>query len=96
MKDEEIKSQINALIRDEIQDIINDYVDAKEITEEVVKQNGLGFVDKDEDDELKVSISQKEIDKILKEYKKIKKGQKSNLTEIKKLGLVDKHGRPLS
>lgn len=96
MKDEEIKSQINALIRDEIQDVINDYVDAKEITEEVVKQNGLGFVDKDEDDELKVSISQKEIDKILKEYKKIKKGQKSNLTEIKKLGLVDKHGRPLS
>jgi len=96
MKDEEIKSQINALIRDEIQDVINDYVDAKKISEEVVKQNGLGFVDKDEDDELKVSISQKEIDKILKEYKKIKKGQKSNLTEIKKLGLVDKHGRPLS
>ena len=96
MKDEEIKSQINALIRDEIQDVINDYVDAKKISEEVVKQNGLGFVDKDEEDELKVSISQKEIDKILKEYKKIKKGQKSNLTEIKKLGLVDKHGRPLS
>jgi len=95
MKDEEIKSQINALIRDEIQDVINDYVDAKKISEEVVKQNGLGFVEKDEDDELKVSISQKEIDKILKEYKKIKKGQKSNLTEIKKLGLVDKHGRPL-
>ena len=96
MKDEEIKSQINALIRDEIQDVINDYVDAKKISEEVVKQNGLGFVDKDEDDELKVSISQKEIDKILKEYKKSKKGQKSNLTESKKLGLVDKHGRPLS
>ena len=95
MKDEEIKSQINALIRDEIQDVINDYVDAKKISEEVVKQNGLGFVEKDEEDELKVSISQKEIDRILKEYKKIKKGQKSNLTEIKKLGLVDKHGRPL-
>ena len=67
MKDEEIKSQINALIRDEIQDVINDYVDAKEISKEVVKQNGLGFVEKDEEDELKVSISQKEIDKILKE-----------------------------
>ena len=42
-----------------------------------------------------MKISKSEIDKILKEYKKIKKNEKSNLTEVKKLGLVDKHGNPL-
>ena len=91
MNDDDIKEQINALIRDEIQDTINDYVDAKE----TVEQSGLGFVEKEDEKELKVSISQQEIDNILKEYKKIKKGQRSNLTHIKKLGLVDKNGRPL-
>tara|TARA_B100002019_G_scaffold170979_1_gene147822 strand:- start:234 stop:512 length:279 start_codon:yes stop_codon:yes gene_type:complete len=91
MNDDDIKEQINALIRDEIQDTINDYVEAKEVVEE----SGLGFVEKEDEKELKVSISQKEIDNILKEYKKIKKGQRSNLTHIKKLGLVDKNGRPL-
>ena len=45
--------------------------------------------------QLKVNVSQAEIDKIIKEYKRIKKGERSNLTHIKKLGLVDKHGRPL-
>ena len=30
MKDEELRKQINELIRDEIQDVINDYVDEKE------------------------------------------------------------------
>ena len=91
MNDDDIKEQINALIRDEIQDTINDYVDAKE----TVEQSGLGFVEKEDEKELKVSISQQEIDNILKEYKKIKKGQRSNLSHIKKLGLVDKNGRPL-
>tara|TARA_A100001234_G_C12423032_1_gene299488 strand:+ start:144 stop:422 length:279 start_codon:yes stop_codon:yes gene_type:complete len=91
MNDDDIKEQINALIRDEIQDTINDYVEAKEVVEE----SGLGFVEKEDEKELKVSISQQEIDNILKEYKKIKKGQRSNLTHIKKLGLVDKNGRPL-
>ena len=36
-----------------------------------------------------------EVDKILKEYKKIKRKEKSNFNQIKKLGLVDKNGRPL-
>ena len=43
-------------------------------------------------------IGQKDIDtfdKIIKEYKKSKKFKRSNLGQIKKLGLVDKHGRPL-
>ena len=93
MNDELLKAQINALIRDEIQGVINDYVDDKE---ESVKESGLGFVKKeDEDNQLKVNISKDEVDKLIKEYKKIKRQQKSNFGEIKKLGLLDKDGRPL-
>ena len=91
MNDDDLREQINALIRDEIQDVINDYVDQEEAT----KKTGLGFVPKDGDDELKVNISNAEVDRLLKEYKKLKKSQKSNLYQIKKLGLVDKHGNPL-
>ena len=93
MNDELLKAQINALIRDEIQGVINDYVDDKE---QSVKETGLGFVKKeDEDNQLKVNISKDEVDKLIKEYKKIKRQQKSNFGEIKKLGLLDKDGRPL-
>ena len=42
--------------------------------------------------ELKVNVPNDEVDKILKEYKKIKKRQRSNLNQIK---LLDKHGKPL-
>ena len=91
MNEEDLREQINSLIRDEIQDVINDYVDSVEET----KKAGLGFVSADDDQELKVKVSQKEIDKIIKEYKRIKKEERSNLTHIKKLGLVDKHGNPL-
>ena len=59
------------------------------------EKSGLGFVQSEDDQELKVNVSNKEIDRIIKEYKKIKKGKKSNLSQIKKLGLVDKHGNPL-
>ena len=45
--------------------------------------------------ELKANISQAEVEKLLKEYKKIKKKKKSNFGQIKKLGLLDKHGNPL-
>ena len=91
--DDELRMQIDALIRDNIQEVINDYVDEKD---ESVKESGLGFVKKeDEANELKVNISNDEVDKLIKEYKKIKKNEKSNMNEIKKLGLVDKDGRPL-
>jgi len=60
------------------------------------KKAGLGFVSVDDDNELKIKVSQREIDRIIKEYKKIKKGQRSNISHIKKLGLVDKNGKPLS
>ena len=87
MKDEELRAQINALIRDEIQEGINDYVDTKKESE----KTGLGFVQK-EDEELKVNISNAEVDKLIKEYKKIKKRQKSNLNQIR---LLDKFGNPI-
>ena len=77
----DLKDQVNDIIRDEIQDVINQYVD----------DTGKGF----DGEELKVNIPQDEVDKLLKEYKKIKKKQKSNFGKIKKLGLLDKNGRPL-
>ena len=83
MKEDEIRNSINSVIKDEIQDMINDYVDAEELT----KKSGLGFVSSEEEKELKISVSQREIDKIIKEYKKIKKSEKSNLSAIKKLGV---------
>ena len=88
---DKLRDQINELIRDEIQDVINDYVDAQDETQKA----GLGFVGKDDEKELRVNISQSEVDKLIKEYKKIKKREKSNLSQVKKLGLVDKDGNPL-
>ena len=87
MKDEELRAQINALIKDEIQEGINDYIDTKEESE----KSGLGFVD-NKDEELKVNIPEAEVDKLIKEYKKIKKRQKSNLNQIR---LLDKFGNPI-
>ena len=55
----------------------------------------MGFVTSEEAKNLKVKVSNAEIDKIIKEYKRIKKKEKSNLSQVKRLGLVDKHGRPL-
>ena len=92
MNEEELRNQINHLIRDEIQENINEYIDSQEET----KKSGLGFVGKEGEQELTVNVSKNEIDKIIKQYKKIKKSERSNLSHIKKLGLVDKHGRPLS
>ena len=91
MNEDVLRNQINQLIRDEIQEGINDYVDEKE----VVEKAGLGFVGKDEEDELKVNVPVSEVDKIIKEYKKIKKKERSNFSQIKKLGLLDQHGRQL-
>ena len=85
MNDEELREQINSLIRGEIQEVINDYVDDKESQVFSMEQTGLGFVEKEEDKELTVNISNDEIDRLIKEYKKIKKGQKSNLGQIRKM-----------
>ena len=87
MKDEELRAQINELIKGEIQEGINDYIDTKEESE----KTGLGFV-QSEDEQLKVNISNKEVDRLIKEYKKIKKRQKSNLNQVR---LLDKFGNPI-
>ena len=87
MKDEELRAQINELIKGEIQEGINDYIDSKEESEKA----GLGFV-QSEDEQLKVNVSNAEVDKLIKEYKKIKKRQKSNLNQIR---LLDKFGNPI-
>ena len=94
MKDELLRQQINDLIRDEIQQNINEYVDENE---KVKTPEGFGgFVaPEDKEKELKVNIPEDEVDKILREYKKIKRKEKSNFSQIKKLGLVDKNGKPL-
>ena len=87
MKDEELRAQINELIKGEIQEGINDYIDTKEESE----KTGLGFV-QSEDEQLKVNVSNSEVDRLIKEYKKIKKRQKSNLNQIR---LLDKFGNPI-
>ena len=78
---DELRDQINDILEAEIQNGINDYIE----------KEGKGF----KGQELKVNVSQDEIDKIIKEYKKIKKQEKSNLSQVKKMGLVDKDGKQL-
>ena len=91
LSDDELRAQINALIRDEIQEGINEYVDSGQGGQGL---KGEGFVPK-EDEDLTVNIPTAEVERLLQEYKKIKRRKKSNLAEVKKMDLVDKHGRPL-
>ena len=91
LSDDELRPQINALIRDEIQEGINEYVDSGQGGQGL---KGEGFVPK-EDEDLTVNIPTAEVERLLQEYKRIKRRKKANLSEVKKLGLVDKNGRPL-
>ena len=91
MDNEMLRSQINDIIEGEIQNGINDYLEEKEEK----KKCGLGFIDPDEGSQLNVRVSKNEVDKIMKEYKRIKRQEKSNLSQVKKMGLLDKDGRPL-
>ncbi len=93
MKEEQLRDQINDIIEGEIQNGINDFLEEKQRKE---SDQGLGFVTSEEAKELKVKVFKDEVEKIMKQYKKIKKKQKSNISQVKKLGLVDKHGRPLN
>ena len=90
---DEIRNQINDIIEGEIQNGINDYLEEKQEKE---KDQGMGFVTSEESKELKVKVFKDEVDKIMKQYKKIKKQQKSNLFQVKKMGLLGKDGRPLN
>ena len=92
MEKDELRSQINDIIEGEIQNQINDYIENKEERE---KTQGVGFVSSDDPKEMKVRVYQSEVDKIIKEYNRIKKQQKSNFNQIKKLDLLDKNGNPL-
>ena len=78
---DELRNQINQIIEADLQLGINEYIE----------KEGKGF----KGEELKVNVSKNEIDKIIKEYKRIKKAEKSNLGAVKKMGLVDKNGKPL-
>ena len=90
---DELRNQINDIIEGEIQNGINDYLEEKQERE---KDQGMGFVTSEETKELKVKVFKDEVDKIMKQYKKIKKQQKSNLFQVKKMGLLGKNGRPLN
>ena len=79
---DELRDQINEIIEADIQLKINDYIE---------KNGNKGF----KGEELKVNIPKSEVDKIIEEYKRIKKDEKSNLGQVKKMDLVDKDGKPL-
>jgi hypothetical protein len=77
----DLKKEINEIIEADIQIALNDYI----------QSNGGG----EKGEKLTAKVSQDEVDKIIEEYKKIKKAEKSNLGAVKKMGLVDKSGNPL-
>tara|TARA_R100001443_G_scaffold89083_1_gene95523 strand:+ start:161 stop:397 length:237 start_codon:yes stop_codon:yes gene_type:complete len=77
----DLKKEINEIIEADIQIALNDYI----------QSNGGG----EKGEKLTAKVSQAEVDKIIEEYKKIKKAEKSNLGAVKKMGLVDKSGNPL-
>ena len=62
---DELRDQINEIIEADIQLAINDYIENEGAGEKGQKLNA--------------KISQKEVDKIIKEYKRLKKEEKSNL-----------------
>ena len=66
----------------------------KEDSEEEKEDSGVGFIEGDEK-KLNVKVYKDQVDKLIKEYKRIKKFKKSNLGQVQKMGLVDKNGRQL-
>ena len=90
--EDNLRNQINDIIEGEIQLGINEFLEEKQKKE---TDQGLGFVTSEEAKQLKVKVFKDDVDKIMKQYKKLKKKEKSNISQVKKLGLVDKHGRPL-
>ena len=57
---DELRDQVNAIIRDEIQEGINEYLETQEESE----KTGLGFV-QNKDEKLKVNIPNAEVDRII-------------------------------
>ena len=82
MMSDNLRKEINEIIEADIQIALNDYIE---------KEGAQG----EKGEKLNARVSQAEVDKIIKEYKRIKKEEKSNLGQVKKMGLVDKNGNPL-
>ena len=78
----DLKKQIKDIVEADIQIALNDYIE-KEGAQGVKGQK------------LNAKMNKSEVDKIIKEYKRIKKEEKSNLGAVKKMDLLDKNGRPL-
>ncbi len=78
----DLRQQIKDIVEADIQIALNDYIE-KEGAQGVKGQK------------LNAKMNKSEVDKIIKEYKRIKKEEKSNLGVVKKMGLVDKNGRAL-
>ena len=74
MKEEQLRNQINDIIEGEIQLGINEFLEEKQRKE---SNQGMGFVTSEEAKKLKVKVSNDEIDKILRKYKKIKRIDRS-------------------
>ena len=70
MKEKQLRNQINDIIEGEIQLGINEFLEEKQAKE---SDQGLGFVTSEEAKKLKVKVFKDEVDKIMKQYKKIKK-----------------------
>ena len=68
MKEEQLRNQINDIIEGEIQLGINEFLEEKQRKE---SDQGLGFVTSEEAKQLKVKVFKDEVDKIMKQYKKI-------------------------
>ena len=79
---DDIRKQIKDIVEADIQLALNDYIE-KEGAQGVKGQK------------LNAKMNKSEVDKIIKEYKRLKKEEKSNLGAVKKMGLVDKNGRAL-
>ena len=77
---DEIRDQINDIIEGEIQNNINEYLETKKEKED----SGLGFAN-NEGSQLNVKVSNAEIDKIVKKYKKIQKYRKSSLFAVQSM-----------
>jgi len=77
---DEIKDQINDIIEGEIQNNINEYLESQKGKED----SGLGFAN-NEGTQLNVKVSNEEIDKIIKKYKKIQKYRKSSLFAVQSM-----------
>ena len=80
MNEEQLRNQINDIIEGELQLGINEFLEEKQRKE---SDQGLGFVTSEEAKELKVKVFKDEVDKIMKQYKKIKKKEKSNISQVK-------------